>query len=67
MPNQGNIKAKSLTILEDQMTHEYLSWKKAEHYAETFQNSTLKTMASDISQCHRQRFNRLFDYLNSHA
>lgn len=67
MPNQGNIKAKSLTILEDQMKHEFLSFKKAEHHAETFQDQTLKTMALDIAQCHRQRFNRLFDYLNSHA
>lgn len=69
MPNQGNgkLQTKSLTILEDQMQHEFTALKKAEHYAQTFQNPALQTLASDIAQCHRQRFSRLLDYLNSHA
>lgn len=69
MPNQGNmtIPAKSLTILEDQMQHEFLACKKAEDYAQAFQNPTLKTLAGNLATCHRQRYNRLFDYLNGHA
>ncbi len=69
MPNQAGmaIQAKSLTILEDQLQHEYLAYKKAGFYAQSFQNTLLKNLASDLAQQHRQRYNRLFDYLNSHA
>lgn len=68
MPN-GNtaIQTKSLTILEDQMEHEFLACKKAEHYAQTFENPNLKTLACDLAQQHHQRFDKLLGYLNSHA
>ncbi len=65
MPN--TIMAKSLTILEDQMQHEFLACKKAEHYAQTFEDPSLRDLASNLAQQHRQRFTRLFGYLNSHA
>ncbi|MEF9894824.1 MAG: hypothetical protein RSJ41_04150 [Clostridia bacterium] len=61
------IQTKSLTILEDQMQHEFLACKKAEFYAQAFQDPTLRDLASDLSQQHRQRFDRLFNYLSSHA
>lgn len=62
-----NIQTKSLTILEDQMQHEFLACKKAEHYAQTFEDPSLRTLATNLAQQHRQRFNRLFGYLNNHA
>lgn len=61
------LEAKSLTILEDQMNSEFLACKKAEHYASTFEDAQLKNLASQVAACHRQRYDRLFNYLNSHA
>ena len=69
MPNNGgnSIQTKSLTILEDQMQHEFLACRKAEYYAQTFENPTLKNLASNVARDHKTRFDRLFTYLNSHA
>lgn len=67
MANNCPIQTKSLTILEDQLQHEFLACKKAEQYAQTFENPTLRTLAGAMAQQHRQRFDRLFSYLNSHA
>ena len=68
MPNGSTtIQTKSLTILEDQMKHEFLACKKAQEYARSFENPTLKNLADTVACHHRERFDRLFDYLNSHA
>ena len=61
------IQTKSLTILEDQMQHEFLACKKAREYARSFENQTLKDLANTMAQNHRERCDRLFKYLNSHA
>ena len=67
MQNQNStIQAKSLTILGDQMQHEYVACKKAEHYASCFNDAQLKAIANQLAGDHRQRFDRLFNYLNSH-
>jgi len=65
--NTSTIANKSLSILGDQMQHEYLACKKAEFYASTFSDTQLKTVADQLANDHRQRFNRLYSYLNSHA
>lgn len=69
MPINGStaIQSKSLTILEDQMKHESLACKKAEHYAQTFEDAALKNLAATMARHHKERFDRLFDYLNSHS
>jgi len=68
MQNQhSTIQAKSLTILGDQMQHEYLACKKAEFYSTQFTDSQLKAVADQLAGDHRQRFNRLYNYLSSHA
>ena len=69
MPNnsQSAIQSKSLTILEDQLQHEFLAWKKAEHYAQAFENPALKSLAATTARHHMERYDRLFDYLNSHS
>ena len=59
--------AKSLTILEDQMQHEFLACKKAEHYAQTFTDPALRDLANNLATGHRTRFERLLGYLNSHV
>ena len=61
------IQTKSLTILEDQLQHEFLACKKAKQYAASLDNPALKNLANTIADCHRERFDRLFNYLNSHA
>ena len=64
MPN-GTIQSKSLSILQDQLTHEFIACKKAERYAASFQDSELKTLATELANCHKARYNRLFNYLTS--
>lgn len=64
---QTTVPSKSLSILEDQLHQEFLACKKAEHYAQTFENPQLRDLAGDLAQQHRQRFDRLFGYLNSHG
>ena len=61
------IQTKSLTILEDQLQHEFLACKKAKQYAASFDNPARKNLANTMADCHRERFDRLFNYLNSHA
>jgi len=65
--NSMAIQTKSLTILEDQLKHEFLACKKAEHYAQTFEDPVLKSLACNMARHHKERFDRLFDYLNSHS
>ena len=48
-----------------QKPFEFIACKKAEHYAQTFQNAELKTLAGELANCHKQRYDRLFNYLNS--
>ena len=68
MQNQPkNIAAKNLTILGDQMQHEYTACKKAEFYASTFSDPQLKAVATQLGADHRQRFERLYNYLCSHC
>ena len=67
MQNQNMLPSKSLTILGDQMQHEYVACKKAEFYASHFTDPQLKAVANQVACDHRQRFDRLFNYLNSHA
>ena len=67
MQNQKMLQSKSLTILGDQMQHEYVACRKAEFYASNFTDPQLKAVANQLAGDHRQRFNRLFNYLSSHA
>lgn len=68
MQNQNSmIQAKSLTILEDQMQHEYVASKKCDYYAANLSDPQLQAVVTQIANAHRQRFNKLFEYLNSHS
>ena len=64
---QTMIPAKSLTILEDQLQHEFLACKKARVYAQEMQDAQLRNVAMQVANAHSQRFERLYNYLNSHA
>ena len=63
----GSIMSKSLTILEDQLKHEFLAAKKAECYSAQFNDPQLSQLAVRIAGEHRARYDRLLGYLNSHG
>ena len=63
----GTIMSKSLTILEDQLKHEYLAAKKAECYSAQFSDAQLGQLALRIAGEHRARYDRLLGYLSSHG
>ncbi len=63
----GSIMTKSLTILEDQLKHEFLAAKKAEYYAGQFSDPQLGDLATRIAGEHRARYDKLLGYLNSHG
>lgn len=68
MQTQNNtIAAKHLIILGDQLQSEYIACKKAETYASQFSDGQLKAIAEQLAADHRMRFDRLFNYLASHA
>ena len=63
----GTIMSKSLTILEDQLKHEFLAAKKAEYYSGQFTDPQLAQLSERIAGEHRARYDRLLGYLNSHG
>ncbi|MGI5850122.1 MAG: spore coat protein [Christensenellales bacterium] len=63
---QPELESKNLTILEDQMKHEALAVKKSELYAGYFQDPALKSCAQQLAKHHRDNFNGLLSYLESH-
>lgn len=63
----SSIMSKSLTILEDQLKHEFLAAKKAEFYSGQFTNPQLSQLSERIAGEHRARYDRLLGYLNSHG
>ena len=60
------IESKNLTILEDQMKHEALAVKKSGLYAGYFQDPALKSCAQELAKHHKDNFNGLLNYLDSH-
>ena len=67
MQNNNMLQAKSLTILGDQMQHEYCACRKSEFYAASFTDPQLQAVATQLANDHRQRFDRLYNYLSSHC
>ena len=64
---QGSqIEAKNLMILEDQATQEMIASKKMEAFASQMSDTQGRGMASQLAQRHRNHFNSLLNYLNSH-
>lgn len=57
---------KDLGILQDELIHEALAYKKWTVYQDAFQDSQLKQIAQQTAQHHKQHFDALQTYLNSH-
>ena len=60
------IESKNLDIIKDQMCHEALAYKKCKIYSSSLNEQPLKDMANNLAQHHKQHFDALHNYLNSH-
>jgi len=67
-PQQGQamLTSKNLTILEDMLNYEQLNYKKLDMYARNCNDPQLKNVCNKAAQLHKQHFDMLFNYLNSH-
>jgi ferritin len=67
-PGQGSkqLDANNLKVLEDQLNYESLMNKKFSAYAQYCTDTQLKNLCQQASQKHKQHYNELFNYLNSH-
>ena len=63
---QAMLTSKNLTILEDMLNYESLNYKKLDMYAQNCNDPQLKDICNKAAQLHKQHFNMLFNYLNSH-
>ncbi|WP_330371298.1 hypothetical protein [Alkaliphilus transvaalensis] len=65
---QGNMQLDSnnLKILEDQLGYESLMNKKFSTYANYCTDTQLKNLCQEAAQKHKQHYNELLNYLNSH-
>jgi len=63
---QAMLTSKNLTILEDMLNYESLNYKKLDMYARTCNDPQLKNVCNKAAQLHKQHFDMLFNYLNSH-
>lgn len=63
---QAMIDSKNLSILEDQLNYEALCNKKLSVYADYCTDQNLKQVCQKAAAMHKQHFDSLFSYLNSH-
>jgi hypothetical protein len=63
---QPQIDAKNLSYLEDTLTYEALACKKCAQYETMLTDPAQKNMAHQLAQHHRQHFDALYNYLQSH-
>lgn len=63
---QSMLTSKNLTILEDMLNYESLNYKKLDMYSQSCNDAQLKDVCSKAAQLHKQHFDMLFNYLNSH-
>ena len=69
MPTGGQmpkLDAKNLTYLDDALTYEALACKKCEQYANNLTDPAPKNLVTQLAQHHRQNYDNLLNYLNSH-
>lgn len=58
--------APNLKVLEDQLNYESMMNKKLSQYAEYCTDSQLKNVCRQGAIKHKENFNNLLNYLNSH-
>ena len=60
------LEANNLKVIEDQLNHEALMNKKYNEYSGMCNDTQLKNLCTQSSQVHKQNFNSLKSYLDSH-
>lgn len=60
------IEANNLKVIKDQLQAEVLMNKKFNEYSSASSDSAIKGMCSQASEIHKQNFNNLKSYLDSH-
>ncbi len=63
---QSNIDTKNLTMIQDLLKQEAMAYKKCSVYAGYFADDTLISMANTAAAHHKQHFDALQNYMNSH-
>jgi len=63
---QPQLTATNLKVLIDQMNHEAIAKKKCEFFSSLLGDPALKGMTLTLAQHHREHYDKLFNYLNSH-
>ncbi|WP_070110515.1 hypothetical protein [Clostridium acetireducens] len=68
MNNPGNkqIEANNLKVLKDQLEYESLMNKKFSECSNQITDTQIKSLCNEASQVHKQNFNNLKSYLDSH-
>jgi hypothetical protein len=72
MPNTQNnnqkpqLDSNNLKVIQDQIAYEALLTKKYNEYSTMCTDQNLKTMCTQASQTHKQSFDSLKTYLDSH-
>lgn len=56
----------NLKVLEDQLNYESLIAKKFSNYASACSDTELKKLCLEAAERHKQHYDELFNYLNSH-
>jgi len=64
--NAKNIEANNLKIIKDQLEHEALMNKKYGEYCGQSTDASIKSLCSEAGQVHKQNFQGLKSYLDSH-
>ena len=62
----AQIDTKSLSMIQDQMDREALAVKKCKLYSQYFTDPALQDLACTLTQHHKQNFDGLLNYLNTH-
>jgi hypothetical protein len=63
---KSQLDAPNLKILEDQLNYESMMNKKMDQYAEYCRDPQFKRICRQGAQRHKQNYNALLTYLNSH-
>lgn len=67
--NSSNIEqlsSRNLSILDDQLAQESIMALKLRKYSKQCQNSELKNLCNRLSEKHKDHYNTLLSYMNSH-
>lgn len=66
MENNKQIETNNLKVIKDQLNSEALMNKKFSTYSTMTQDQSIKTLCNDAANVHKNNFNNLKSYLESH-